>query len=856
LAIVKEEVIRIIELLREEKILAQTRDLTAFIKKGESSNRTQNVVESYRKKEEFLLSLMKEEESTYHLKEINEQFIEFGINDCTPNKLKTIINFWAIKNWIKRHNLEYSRHHIQIGLTISKNEFEDKLRKRHFLAKLIAEYLYRKSNEFKPDENGAEDVLVEFSVQDLKEMAEKEQGMFVMKVSIDDIEDTLFYLSRIEAIKIDGGFLVVHNKLSIDRLEKNSRIQYKESDYEKLRMFYQQKVQQIHIVGEYAKKMIRNYKEALQFVDDYFGLNYSSFLSKYFPGSRQDEIKRTLTPEKFKKLFGALSPEQLEIIKDAQHQYIVVAAGPGSGKTRVLVHKLASLLLAEDVKHEQLLMLTFSRAAATEFKKRLLELIGNAANFIEIKTFHSYCFDLLGRVGSLAQSDDILKLTVEKIKGGDIETSRITKTVLVVDEAQDMNSDEYKLVQTLMEQNEEMRVILVGDDDQNIYGFRGADSRYMQQLITENAAIKYELIENYRSKNNIVAFANQWAASITNRLKDEPGFAKQSQNGNIQIVAYSSNNLIVPLVDAITKTDLSGTCCILTKTNEEATQITGLLVQKGLRAKLIQSNDGFNLSNLFELRFFSDQLKGTDNSPVISEQEWASALRKFSAFAEKSSIKELVLSITKQFELTNPVKKYKSDWKAFIAEAKIEDFINIETETVFVSTIHKAKGKEFDNVFIMLKDFKPDADENKRQLYVAITRTKTNLTIHYNGKFLRELKAEELTYTSDDGIYAEPQQISIQLSLRDVFLSYFENVQYKMNLLYSGCTLKILPEGLGNFKGELFLRYSNNFKATLSEWKQKGFTTAGATVNFIVYWKKPEEGKEIMIVLPEIMLKK
>ena len=262
----------------------------------------------------------------------------------------------------------------------------------------------------------------------------------------------MFYLSRIEAIKIEGGFLVVHNKLSIDRMEKNNRIQYKESDYEKLGQFYQQKVQQIHIVGEYAKKMIRNYNEALQFVDDYFSLNYSSFLNKYFPGSRQSEIKRTLTPEKFKKLFGELSTSQLEIIKDSDHQYVVVAAGPGSGKTRVLVHKLASLLLTEDVKHEQLLMLTFSRAAATEFKKRLMALIGNAANFIEIKTFHSYCFDLLGRVGSLAQADDIVKTAIEKIKTGDIETSRITKTVLVIDEAQDMNIDEYELVKTLMNQ--------------------------------------------------------------------------------------------------------------------------------------------------------------------------------------------------------------------------------------------------------------------------------------------------------------------------------------------------------------------------------------------------------------------
>jgi ATP-dependent DNA helicase RecQ len=285
-------------------------------------------------------------------------------------------------------------------------------------------------------------VLTEFSVQELKEMVMAGQGLYRVEVSLDDIEDGLFYLSRIEALKIEGGFLVVYNKLSIDRIETNNRIQYKESDYEKLGQFYRQKVQQIHIVGEYAKKMIRNYNEALKFVDDYFNLNYSSFIRRYFPGSREDEINRTLTPEKFARLFGELSPNQLEIIKDKDHQYIVVAAGPGSGKTRVLVHKLASLLLAEDVKHEQLLMLTFSRAAATEFKKRLMALIGNAASFIEIKTFHSYCFDLLGRVGSLEQADSILRTAVEKIKTGEIEPNRITKAVLVVDEAQDMNKDE------------------------------------------------------------------------------------------------------------------------------------------------------------------------------------------------------------------------------------------------------------------------------------------------------------------------------------------------------------------------------------------------------------------------------
>ena len=81
-----------------------------------------------------------------------------------------------------------------------------------------------------------------------------------IKVSIEDIEDSLFYLSRIDAIKIEGGFLVVYNRLTIDRIEQDNKRRYKNEDYQKLNQFYENKVQQIHIVGEYANKMIGDYK--------------------------------------------------------------------------------------------------------------------------------------------------------------------------------------------------------------------------------------------------------------------------------------------------------------------------------------------------------------------------------------------------------------------------------------------------------------------------------------------------------------------------------------------------------------------------------------------------------------------
>lgn len=138
-------------------------------------------------------------------------------------------------------------------------------------------------------------------------------------------------------------------------------------------------------------------------------------------------------------------------MQDKESRCIVVAAGPGSGKTRVLVHKLASLLLLEDVKHEQLLMLTFSRSAATEFKQRLRKLVGDAANYVEIKTFHSYCFDLLGRIGNLEDAVGVVRKAAEMILSDEVEPNRISKTVLVIDEAQDMSADEFALVSALME---------------------------------------------------------------------------------------------------------------------------------------------------------------------------------------------------------------------------------------------------------------------------------------------------------------------------------------------------------------------------------------------------------------------
>lgn len=163
------------------------------------------------------------------------------------------------------------------------------------MAQFIVKYFYEKSKQnAEEDEASKEEVLVEFSLLELKKEFESRLTLFKISITLDDVEDALYYLSRTEALKIDGGFLVVYNALTIERIEQGNKKRYKREDYQKLNQFYENKIQQIHIVGEYARKMINNYKAALQFVDDYFKLNYYSFLNKYFKGSWQNEIKRNI----------------------------------------------------------------------------------------------------------------------------------------------------------------------------------------------------------------------------------------------------------------------------------------------------------------------------------------------------------------------------------------------------------------------------------------------------------------------------------------------------------------------------------------------------------------------------------
>jgi ATP-dependent DNA helicase RecQ len=847
LGIVREEVIRVIQILREEGILADQKDLTAHIAYDENENRALRILAGHIEIERFLQTCVTEDETVINVKDLNEKAEASGCRTCDTKKIHTLLNYWDIKHLAKRKWDDKNNAHVAMGMPPA--AFAQLIEKRAAVAQKIVTYLYGKQAQEEAPPSDA----VAFSILELVRAFNEDAGLFKTTATAAEVEDALFYLSRIGAMKIEGGFMVVYNRLTIERKEPDLRVRYKKEDYKKLAEFYENRVQQIHIVGEYAQKMMDDYAGAVQFVDDYFRLNFPSFLGKYFPRARQLELRRNITPKKYRQLFESLSETQRRVIDDKESRVIVVAAGPGSGKTKLLVHKLAALLLMEDVKHEQLLMLTFSRAAATEFKRRLVELVGNAANFVEIKTFHSYCFDLLGRVGTLEKTGNIIRETVEKIRNGEVEQSRITKTVLVIDEAQDMSSEEFALVRLLMERNETLRVIAVGDDDQNIYAFRGSESRHFASLLQEEGATRYDLVTNYRARPNLVAFSNQFARTIADRMKRIPVEANASENGIITIVRYASMNLAEPLVQILIRTGIAGSTAVLTRDNIPAEIIAGLLNHCGLPARLIQSNDGFSLADIDEIRFFSSRIAPSQSVPAeVWEAAKASLYRTYPSESRGLAVCDAVI---RAFETANTRTRYRTDFDLFVRESRLEDFSGSESrEVITVSTMHKAKGREFDNVFLLVTQ-PPQDDDDRRLLYVALTRTRTNLVILTTTGTFDGIQADGVQREEDSRSWGLPTEITMILTHKDVWLDFFERTQSRLDTLCSGDPLNVTPSGCSDKHGQPVLRFSKNFLAELERRKAAGYSPVSACVNFVVWWKKQDASAEQKIVLPEIVLR-
>lgn len=856
LGMTKAEVIHAVNLMRQEGVLADSRDMSAFIHKSDNEKKSLKRFETFAKLEQFLLKIARTHDNTIIIsyKELNEQAAKAGITNPSIRNIRTVLYFLSIKSYIKKQeNIEK-----EVVLFSLNQDYDSILRKNSLridICRFIIEKLYA-LQEKKTDNSNTDYRLVQFSVTELQKAFSESIRMDSSDkpCTISDIEEALLFLVKIEALKIEGGFMVIYNAMQIHRLS-DMKYKYKKEDYRLLDEFYKQKIRQIHIVGEYANLMVKDYDAALQFVQDYFLLDHKKFINRYFKGDRVHEIEMNITKNKYKQLFGELSDKQREIIQDKQSKCIVVAAGPGSGKTRVLVHKLASLLLMEDVKHEQLLMLTFSRAAAIEFKQRLIKLIGNAAHFVDIKTFHSFSFDLIGKTGNLEEADQVVRRAAEMVENGEVEPTKIGKTVLVIDEAQDMDSDEYALVGALMRHNEDMRVIAVGDDDQNIYQFRGSDSKHMRSFVTDFQATQYEMTDNYRSCRNIVQFSDNYIRRLSNRMKTQGCTAISQEGGLVHLTKYVSSNLYTPIINQLKNKGIEGSVCVMTNTNDEAVQMAGLLLKEGFHAKLIQSGGSFRLADLAEIRYFIKQIDKRSTSPIISEAAWNEAKDKTIHTYAQSDLTEYLHAFFYAFESTNKA-KYRSDLGDFVFESNIEDFCFADKQTVLVSTIHKTKGREFDTVYMMLARDEEESAENIRKLYVGMTRARKNLYIHTCTAVFDGIRHQDVEYLEDNSLYNAPKDITLQLTHKDVYLDFFKDKKGTILNLRSGQPLWFKDNCLFSSTGDCVAALSAKKRNEMQELSQQGFSVYAAEVAYVVAWKGENDTEESAVMLPRLHLRK
>ncbi len=380
---------------------------------------------------------------------------------------------------------------------------------------------------------------------------------------------------------------------------------------------------------------------------------------------------------------AAIEPnDHLAALNDAQREAVLhtegpllVVAGAGSGKTRVLTHRVAHLIRACGVKPNEILAITFTNKAAGEMRERLERMLGRTARAIWILTFHAACgrilraeaprlgyrstftiydqadqvrvvkacLEELGRdpkrftprgihsqisnaknrligpnaymqrvasfydqtvaeVYELYQRrlfssnavdfDDLLMLTVDVLERFPEARERWQRAFryVLVDEYQDTNHAQYRLLQLLAA--EHRNVFAVGDPDQSVYGFRGADITNILDFERDfPGAVTIALEQNYRSTNSILRAAN---AVIENNRERKPKrlFSELGEGDPVQAVEVEDEHAEARFVAAeiarLVENGLSASeIAVFYRTNAQSRVLEDVLVRQDVPYQVI-----------------------------------------------------------------------------------------------------------------------------------------------------------------------------------------------------------------------------------------------------------------------------
>lgn len=654
--------------------------------------------------------------------------------------------------------------------------------RRRDVARVALDVLYAKI----PDNTApSAELLVNFSLDDISSAL---RGDLFLSSQIKDflaaIDRALMFLHEQQVIILQQGLAVFRQAMTIRIMPEESKRRYSKGDFSPLEQHYKERIFQVHVMNEYARLGIEKIQQAINLVSAYFTMDRTNFVQRYFSG-RKDVIDRATSQASYHRIVDNLAnPVQVAVVAAHFDDNILVLAGPGSGKTRVVAHRCAYLLRVKRAQPRSILILCFNRNAANTLRRRLLDLAGPDAKGVTVQTYHSLAMRLTG--SSFAERAERKKIDTDDFKtvipnavrllNGEVEFAGLECDELrerllagyrfiLVDEYQDIDHDQYQLIsaiagRTLGDQDSKLSLLAVGDDDQNIYTFRGANVEFIRQFQSDYQAKTFYLVENYRSSAHIIAAANCLISHNNDRMKTEHAIRINKGRerlpaggswkdldpvgqGRVQLLRVNNAaHQAIAIVDELSRLKqrnptLNWTdCAVLARTRGELAPIRAFCEQRGI--PIIWGIDREKTPQLFrirevrqlidEMKSRHDELLTTTNLSVIIDElsgeqsnTWWELLR--------GIIQELRDEIGGNAQL--PMNYFIEHLYEALAEQRREQSVG---SGVFLSTVHSAKGMEFPHVIVPGGGWtqgknQQEQEEERRVYYVAMTRAKETLCL-------------------------------------------------------------------------------------------------------------------------------
>ncbi|TCS59610.1 ATP-dependent DNA helicase RecQ [Primorskyibacter sedentarius] len=588
------------------------------------------------------------------------------------------------------------------------------------------------------------------------------------------MDRALLWLHEQGVVTLGKGLTVFRPAMTVQLAR--GKTQFLVKDFAPLQEHYDEQTVQTHVMAAYAETGLSSMPDAMRLSEDYFALDQEGFMGRWMKG-RTTEVKRQTTGKSWTAVVESLgNPVQQKIVADDRDATnVLVLAGPGSGKTRVLVHRIAYLIRVRREDPRSILVLSYNRHAAVEIRARLRHLIGDEAFGVTVSTCHAMAMRLVGAsfAGSRAESRDfdgivmeaVRQLNGEGLSKTEAEAQRETLIQgyrwILVDEYQDIGAEEYALIaaiagRTIEDDDMKLSLFAVGDDDQNIYAFAGASIRYIRQFEQDYRARPEYLVENYRSTGNIIAASNTVIAGASDRMKLGHDITidhnrRKEPAGGVMAEGDAVGQGRVQLLQC-PPGDRAQAVAAVTELQRLATLEPGW---NWSRTAIIARN----WRQLVPVRAYAE----AQRIPVEMANERLPSLwrlREMRQFIEGISRERTrLLDVADLLEVVNTLPRNR--WSDLIAEgvaalaqeigagsASVPDLVEWfgewardargEQHGLLLMTAHRAKGLEFDDVVILNGGWdkpspKEDLDAPRRLFYVAMTRARRSLAAVTQG---------------------------------------------------------------------------------------------------------------------------